>query len=103
MNEVLDAKIDKLLAPILKSINSIGKQHYDIKSRMQLLEDSNEKYEKEVKDLRKEVSMLSNELTQLKVYCDDQKQYVPGNVPKSTEFQLVNAKTKQIWLNKLVL
>ena len=47
--------------------------------------------------------MLSNELTQLKVYCDDQKQYVPGNVPKSTEFQLVNAKTKQIWLNKLVL
>ena len=36
MNEVLDAEIDKLLAPILKSINSIEKQHDDIKTDMKL-------------------------------------------------------------------
>ena len=59
MNEVLYGKIDKPLASILKSINSIEKRD-DIKSRMKLLEDSNEKYEKEVKYLRKEISTLNN-------------------------------------------
>ena len=103
VNEVLDAKINKLLAPILKSINSIEKQHDDIKSHMKLLEDSNEKYEKEVKDLKKEVSMLNNELTQLKVYCDDQEQYVQRKcakvhgVPTSQHKDTTNLVLKTNW------
>ena len=75
LEEVLEAKLDKKLNPIIESIEFISKEYDEFKRKIQLLEETNKTVVKENEHLKQQVAGLHNEIDQMKNNADDQEQY----------------------------
>ena len=76
MNEFLDEKFEKLIAPIVQSLDFIGKEYEDLKKKVTVLEETNKNLDQKNSNLSRQVAGLTNELRQCKNEQDEQEQYI---------------------------
>ena len=74
MNEILDEKFEKLIAPIVRSLDFIGKEYEDLKKKVAILEETN--LDQKNSNLSRQVAGLTNELRRCKNEQDEQEQYI---------------------------
>ena len=74
MKEILDEKFEKLIAPIVQSLDFIVKEYKDLKKEVTIPEETN--LDQKNSNLSRQVAGLTNELRQCKNEQDEQEQYI---------------------------
>lgn len=75
LKEILDAKLEDKLAPLIQSIKFMSGKFDELKIKTSELEESNKIIRKENQHLQQELATLKNELKQQAIVIDNQEQY----------------------------
>ena len=76
INEIFDEKLERLIAPIIQSLDFIGKEYEDLKNKVIIMEETNKNLDQKNSSLPRQVAGLTNELRQCKNKQDEQEQYI---------------------------